>query len=109
MKTVKQILLIGLLAAPFLSFSQSDKTKTDKPASYQRKTTRVTSRTDTIRKQNAPVLEDNGTVNTTGIVDRSSTGRPGADTLVNYTVRKKKRIQTTGGLLLPDTTKRRKD
>lgn len=115
MKTIKNIFLLACLIAPLISFSQSSQEKTEtnkKPGTHQKRTysRRTTTRTDTIRKQNAPILEDNGTVNSTEIVDgsRSSTGRPGADTLVNYTVKKRKKTSIPEGAIIPDSTKRKK-
>lgn len=112
MKTLKSLLIILFFTVPVVSFSQT-KSKSGE-STYQRKTRRTTTSggtsIDTIRKENAPVLEDNGSVNTTGIVDgsRSSTGRPGADTTVGYTVKRKKKIIYTEGTVLPDTTKKKK-
>ena len=116
MKKLKSLILILFLIAPLISFSQEaeKKEKAGSVRTYQRKTykkttTVGTSSTDTIRKENAPILEDNGSVNTTGIVDgsRSSTGRPDADTMVNYSVKRKKTTISTGGKALPDSIKRK--
>ena len=113
MKMLKSILVILFFTIPVVSFSQTRSTKSGE-STYQRKTRKTTTSggtsIDTIRKENAPVLQDNGNVNTTGIVDgsRSSTGRPGSDTLVNYTVKRKKKTIYTEGTVLPDTAKRKK-
>ncbi|WP_221391611.1 hypothetical protein [Dyadobacter sp. NIV53] len=114
MKTLKTILIILLFTVPAASYAQT-KSSSSGETTYQRKTTKRTTKTgisavDTIRKENAPVLEDNGSVNTTGIVDgnRSSTGRPDADTMVNYSVKRTKRTIVTGGVAMPDSTKKKK-
>jgi len=96
------------MGTPVFSWAQSE-------GSYKKKTYKKTVVIDTIKKadaskdpvirENAPVLNDNGNVNTTGTVDgsRSSTGRPGVDTTGSY-VRKRKRTITTGGVIYTDTT-----
>ena len=119
MKTLKTILIIILMTSPFVSFSQenaSRKNRADSARSrqtYQNKTTRktVTTETNTIRKENAPILNDNGSVNTTGAIDgsRSSTGRPDADTMTTYSVKKTKRTVTTGQPLKTDSAKKPKN
>ena len=118
MKKLKILLIAMCVIAPALVFSQtvenkksSSDTTQGKRAYKKRSYTRTTTKTavDTIRKENAPILGDNGNENTTGIVDgsRSSTGRPDADTMVNYSV-KKSRIRTKNPDNAADTTKRRK-
>ena len=113
MKTIKTILIILFFTIPVVSYSQTTTTKSSE--TYQRKTRKTTTSNsaaaaDTIRKENAPVLEDNGSVNTTGIVDgnRSSTGRPDADTMVNYSVKRTKKTIVSGGVAMPDSTKSKK-
>ena len=112
MKTLKTILIILFFTIPVVSYSQT-RTSTSSET-YQRKTRKTTTKNsaaaaDTIRKENAPVLEDNGSVNTTGIVDgsRSSTGRPDADTMVNYSVKRTRKTIVSGGAVMPDSTKRK--
>jgi hypothetical protein len=109
MKALKNFLIITLLAIPAVGFSQTQnatKTKTSKRVTVMDTSKRVNLSKDPVIKENAPVLNDNGNVNTNGSVDgsRSSTGRPGADTTAGYTVRRKKRVITTGGVVYPDTT-----
>lgn len=119
MKTLKSIFLIVCLVAPAMSFAQSGKNRksqsdtaqtTYQKKTYKKTTTVGTSSVDTIRKENSPVLEDNGQVNTTGIVDgnRSSTGRPDADTMVNYSVKKSKKTVRSGTQEMSDSTKRKR-
>lgn len=71
---------------------------------------RVNVSKDPVIKENAPVLNDNGNVNTNGTIEsnRSSTGRPGSDTVSGYTVRKRKRVIKTGGVVYPDTSTTKK-
>ena len=111
MKKLKTVLLIAILVTPFLSYGQST-------GSYKKRTYKKTTIIDTAKgvdlqknpviKENAPVLNDNGNVNSSGSVEgnRSSTGRPGADTTGSY-VRKRKRTITTGGVIYPDTTRKK--
>jgi hypothetical protein len=111
MKTLQTGLLIIILMAPFLSYGQ-------KADSYKKRTYKKTTIIDTTKdgalpkdiliKENEPVLNDNGQVNTSGSVvgSRSSTGRPAVDTSGSY-VRKRKRTITTGGVIYPDTTKKK--
>ena len=67
-------------------------------------TTNVTPQSkDSLTRDSAPILNDNGTVSSTGTVDgRSSTGRTGDDSVVTYT--KKKRVIRT----VPDTLRKKK-
>lgn len=111
MKKLKTAILIVILAAPLFSYGQST-------TSYKKRTYKKTTIIDTAKgtdlqkipviKENAPVLNDNGNVNSSGSVEgsRSSTGRPGADTTGSY-VRKRKRTITTGGVIYPDTTRKK--
>lgn len=74
-----------------------------------RKTTRLTYKDSIKSKENAPILNDNGTSSTTGTIEgRSSTGRPGSDTLVNYSVRRKKTTIRTVDGTQPESVKEKK-
>jgi hypothetical protein len=95
----------------------NEKKQTTNDETYRRKTTTRTTKTigskaeiDSIKKVTAPILNDNGSTNTTGAIEgnRSSTGRPGADTTVSYTVRKRKKVVQTGGVIMQDTLKKKK-
>jgi activator of 2-hydroxyglutaryl-CoA dehydratase len=118
MKKLTIIFILFCLATMSSVFAQSNgKKQTANEDTYHRKKITRTTKTvrskaemDSIRKETAPIQNDNGTENTTGIVDgsRSSTGRPGADTTVSYTVRKRKKVIQTGGVIIPDTTKKKK-
>ncbi|GLU55887.1 hypothetical protein [Dyadobacter frigoris] len=109
MKALKHFFIITILIIPTVGFSQTQnvtKTKTSKRVTVMDTSKRVNLSKDPVIKENAPVLNDNGNVNTNGTIDgsRSSTGRPGADTTAGYTVRRRKRTITTGGVVYPDTT-----
>ena len=108
MKTLKQIFFIAIFTIPAVCFAQTDgtKKKTSKKVTVMDTSKRVNLSKDPVIKENAPVLNDNGNVNTNGTVDgsRSSTGRPNADTTAGYTVRRRKKTITTGGVVYPDTT-----
>ncbi|WP_159467060.1 hypothetical protein [Dyadobacter sp. 3J3] len=109
MKSLKHFLFITILMIPAVGYSQTQnatKTKTSKRVTVMDTSKRVNLSKDPVIKENAPVLNDNGNVNTNGTVDgsRSSTGRPNADTTAGYTVRRRKRTITTGGVVYPDTT-----
>ena len=120
MRALKHIFIIILLTSPFVSFSQENASKKNKAdtaqskQTYQRKTRKTTTsaldNASSVRKENAPVLNDNGNVNTTGIVDgsRSSTGRPNIDTTASYSVKRTKKTITTGGQAKPDSIKKPK-
>lgn len=120
MKALKNILIIILLTIPLVSFSQENTSKKNeldtaqRKQTYQRKTRKTTTsaldNASSVRKENAPVLNDNGNVNTTGIVDgsRSSTGRPNIDTTASYSVKRTKKTITTGGQAKPDSIKKPK-
>ena len=120
MKALKNILIIILLTIPLISFSQENTSKKNeldtaqRKQIYQRKTRKTTTsaldNASSVRKENAPVLNDNGNVNTTGIVDgsRSSTGRPNIDTAASYSVKRTKKTITTGGQAKPDSIKKPK-
>lgn len=108
MKALKNFLIIAMLVTPALCFSQSrdaSKKKTSKRVTVMDTSKRVNLSKDPVIKENAPVLDDKGELNTTGTVDgsRSSTGRPDADTTAGYTVRKRKRTIKSGGVVYPDT------
>lgn len=123
MRVLKLLFIITLLAAPAVSFSQSGNSASGTAGSkrsYHKKSSRTSVSKDSsdvtaILKDSAnaesgPILSDNGNVSTTGIVDgsRSSTGRPGADTLTSYSVKKTRKTMRSGGAAMPDSTKRRK-
>ena len=108
MKTARIFFVMAILASPLVSNAQrqdSYKKKTSRKTTIMDTSKRVDIQKDPILKENAPVLNDNGNVNTSGTVDgsRSSTGRPGVDTTVSYT-RKRKRTVTGAGVVYPDTT-----
>jgi hypothetical protein len=101
MKALKIMMSLFIFAAPAAVYSQS-KTSGESVQTYQkrtyRKTTRITKKDSMKIKENGPILNDNGTTSTTGTIDgRSSTGRPGSDTLVNYTVKRKRTTVKTVG------------
>jgi hypothetical protein len=113
MKSLKHIFIIGLVLIPALSFSQTQdasRKKSSKRVTVMDTSKRVNMSKDPVIKENAPVLDDKGEVNTTGTVDgsRSSTGRPDPDTTAGYTVRKRKRTIKTGGVVYPDTATAKK-
>jgi hypothetical protein len=113
MKTLKNFLFIAMLISPALCFSQSQdasRKRSSKKVTVMDTSKRVNLSKDPVIKENAPVLDDKGEVNTTGTVDgsRSSTGRPDADTSAGYTVRRRKRTIKTGGVVYPDTTTTKK-
>lgn len=108
MKALKHFFLIAILISPAICFSQTQdgtKKKTSKRVTVMDTSKRVNISKDPVIKENAPILNDNGNVNTSGTVDgsRSSTGRPNADTTAGYTVRRRKKTITTGGVVYPDT------
>lgn len=94
------ILLALLFAIPAVSYAQTTERK--KPArEYRKRTSSTRSATDTSdvsailkdssNAETGPILNDNGSVNSTGTIDgRSSTGRPDADTTGSYSVKKRK-------------------
>ncbi|TDE15364.1 hypothetical protein [Dyadobacter psychrotolerans] len=115
MKTLKTIFILGLLFSPFLSLAQNSKSDT---VTYRKKVTRRTTTVgtttvtdvlkDTINKENGPILNDNGSISTTGTIDgRSATGRP-ADEQTGYTVKRSKKTIRSGAVVSPDSTKRKK-
>ncbi|CAG5068609.1 hypothetical protein DYBT9623_01341 [Dyadobacter sp. CECT 9623] len=94
------ILLALLFAAPALTFAQSSESKKS-AREYRKRTTTSRSTRDTSdvsailkdssNAETGPILNDNGSVNSTGTIDgRSSTGRPDADTTGSYSVKKRK-------------------
>lgn len=121
MRMLKLMFIVALLAAPAVSFSQSQNNTSGTERSYHKKTTRTTVNKDSsdvtaILKDSAnaesgPILSDNGNVSTTGLVDgsRSSTGRPGADTLTSHSVKKTRKTMRSGNAAMPDSTKRKKN
>jgi hypothetical protein len=65
---------------------------------------------DSSNAETGPILNDNGTVSTTGTIDgRSSTGRPDADSTTSYTTKRSKKTIKQAGAVLPDTTRKRKN
>lgn len=106
MKLLKTFALILALTVPACAFAQSSDASSRsarQEQKYQRKTkthhvkTADSSDLNAILKDSAnaetgPILNDNGSVNSSGTIDgsRSSTGRPGADT--SYTVKRRKTI-----------------
>ncbi len=112
MKKLKINLTILLFAMSAAVFAQTKETSHGQRV-YKQKTTRNTTRLtykDSIKtKENAPILNDNGTTSTTGTIDgRSSTGRPGADTLVSYSVKRKKTTIRTDNNGAPQSVKTKK-
>jgi len=110
MTILKTIVITAFLIVPALTYGQnkdSYKRKSSKTTTVMDTSKRVDLRKDPVIKESAPVLNDNGNVNSTGTVDgsRSSTGRPGIDSTTSYT-RKRKRTITTGGVVYPDTTRK---
>lgn len=104
MKKLKTVLLTITLIAPLLSYGQ----RTD---SYKKRTYKKTTIIDTARGidlQKSPVVKDNnGNVNSSGsIQNNKGTGQPDVDTTGSY-VRKRKRTITTGGVIYPDTAKKK--
>ena len=116
MKPIKMLLTILLAGVSYTGIAQTQPSQDSKKgqATYQsrtyKKTMRLTKKDSIKTKENAPILNDNGTSGTTGTIDgRSSTGRPGADTTVNYTVKRKKTtIKTIDGTQSPESAKSRK-
>jgi hypothetical protein len=112
MKAIRNLLIMSLLSAPVLCMAQQQDT-----IYYKKKvkrTTKTTSATDiikdTINRDAGPILNDNGSISTTGTIDgRSSTGRKGSDTLTNSSVRKsRKTIRHSANPEPVDTTRRKK-
>lgn len=67
-------------------------------------TTTVTKQSkDSLTRDSAPILNDNGTTNSTGTIEgRSSTGRTADDSVTTYTVKKRKTTIKT----VPNTSKK---
>jgi len=115
MKTPKIFFTLLLISAGFISFGQ---TSTSDTVTYRKKVTKRTTTVgtttvtdvlkDTINKENGPILNDNGSISTTGTIDgRSATGRP-AEEQNGYTVKRSKKTIRSGGATIPDSTKRKK-
>jgi len=108
MKPLKTFVLALVLTIPACTFAQSGDASTRssrQEQKYQRKTKRHQVKTadssdlnailkDSANAETGPILNDNGTINSSGSIDgnRSSTGRPGADTATSYTVKRKKTV-----------------
>ncbi|WP_026630371.1 hypothetical protein [Dyadobacter alkalitolerans] len=121
MRRLKILMIMTVLAAPTIAFSQSRDNKTESKRSertFQKKSSRLSSSTDTSdvsaivkdssNAESGPILNDNGTVSTNGTINgRSSTGRPDADTTTSYSVKRNKKTIRSGGTATPHTTKRR--
>lgn len=112
MKKLTKILFIAAVVAfPVVSFAQGQDT-----IYYKKKVKRTTTGTnvqdvikDTINKETGPILNDNGTISTTGTIDgRSSTGRE-PDRQNETKMRKKKKVTRTGDPVIPDTTRKKKN
>jgi hypothetical protein len=116
-KYLKTMLILAIICAPALSEAQSSSSRSE--TTYQKKTSSRKVSTDTSdlgtilkdssNAETGPILNDNGSISTTGTIDgRSSTGRPDADSTTSYTVKRTKRTIRTGGAVIPDTTKRKR-
>ncbi len=108
MKQLRTLILVTALTLPACAWAQSTGTSSrssKQEHKYERKTKRHHVRSadssdinailkDSSNAETGPILNDNGTVNSTGSVDgsRSSTGRPEADSSSSYTVKRKKTI-----------------
>lgn len=108
MKPFQIFALTLALTLPACAFAQSTDASSrlsKKEQRYQRKTKRHQVKTadssdlnailkDSANAETGPILNDNGTINSSGTVDgsRSSTGRPDADTTTSYTVKRKKTV-----------------
>lgn len=108
MKPLKILILALTLTFPASAFAQSTDASprsSRQEQKYQRKTKRHQIKTadssdlnailkDSSNAETGPILNDNGTVNSSGSVDgsRSSTGRPDADTTTSYSVKRKKTV-----------------
>lgn len=111
MKPLQIFALTLALTLPACAFAQSTDASSRSSRSskqeqrYQRKTKRHQVKTadssdlnailkDSANAETGPILNDNGTINSSGTVDgsRSSTGRPDADTTTSYTVKRKKTV-----------------
>ena len=111
MKAIKNLIVLTLLSVPAFSYGQQQDT-----LYYKKKVKRTTTSTnpadiikDTLNKDSGPILNDNGSISTTGTIDgRSSTGRKGADTLTNYSVRKNKKSVRNRNETPADSTRRKK-
>ena len=116
------LIIIAFLMAPLAGFSQSDNGNTRVKKGervYQKRTTQLKTEKDTSdvtailkdssNAETGPILNDNGSVSTTGTIDgRSSTGRPDADTATSYSVKRSKTTIKTVNPSRGDSTKRKK-
>jgi hypothetical protein len=116
MKALKILLIIFLLTIPVIVSAQTEDSgkRSSQSETYHRKTrkARVSTGTssDSLTKETGPILNDNGTINTTGTVEgsRSSTGRPDVDSTVSYTVKRKKKTVIVEGSVPADASKNKK-
>lgn len=108
MKPLKTLILALALTIPACAYAQSGDASprsSKQEQKYQRKTKKHHVKTadstdlnailkDSANAETGPILNDNGTVNSSGTIDgsRSSTGRPDADTTTSYTVKRKKTV-----------------
>jgi len=121
MKTLKILIAIMLLAAPAITFGQTNNSRSGsgrQERTYQKKSSRLSTSKDSSdvnailkdssNAESGPILNDNGNISTTGTIDgRSSTGRPDADT-TGYSVKRSKRSTRTEGATMPDSTRKRR-
>jgi hypothetical protein len=108
MKPFRTLTLALALTIPACAYAQSSDASSrssKQEHKYQRKTKKHHVKTadstdlnailkDSANAETGPILNDNGTVNSSGTIDgsRSSTGRPDADTTTSYTVKRKKTV-----------------
>jgi hypothetical protein len=112
MKKFTNILfVVSLIGLPLVASAQTQDT-----LYYKKKVRRTVTGTnvqdvikDTINKETGPILNDNGTISTTGTIDgRSSTGRD-LEKQNEVKVRNKKKVSRTGDPVRADTIRKRKN
>lgn len=117
MKILKIMLVLATVSAPLLSHAQSRSSREETTYHKKKSSRKVSTDTsdigailkDSSNAETGPILNDNGSISTTGTIDgRSSTGRPDVDSTSSYTVKRSKRTIRTGGAIMPDTTKKRR-